>query len=389
MRHLSRKRSVRQTLENNIPFYNSTSFLIDPGSGLYVEDYFNEMIHMERLRSERSKRPFLLALIDIEELPCGEKALETRQRLARALIAATRETDFKGWYRCGAIMGVIYTEFDISDTGVIRSKLSSFFSMPDVLGPELLKRLKITFHVFPEPRDNGRPHVQTDLKLYPEVPRKDNARKNALRLKRALDITGSVIALIVFLPLFIIIPALVKLSSKGPVLFRQTRVGERGRPFTFLKFRSMHINGDERIHSDYVRKLILEEKAHKTLEDGAGKIYKIKDDPRVTRLGRWLRRTSLDELPQFFNVLKGDMSLVGPRPPIPYELENYEAWHLRRVVEAKPGITGLWQVRGRSLTTFSEMVRMDISYINGWSLWLDIKLILLTPWSMLTSRGAY
>ncbi|MDP2688796.1 MAG: sugar transferase, partial [Deltaproteobacteria bacterium] len=290
--------------------------------------------------------------------------------------------------RCGAVMGVIYTEFDISETGAIRSKLSSFLSMPDVLGPELLKRIKITFHIFPEHRDGGRSYEQPDLKLYPEVPKKNHARKNALRLKRALDITGSVIALIIFLPLFIIIPALVKLSSKGPVLFRQTRVGERGRPFTFLKFRSMHINGDEHIHSDYVRKLILEEKAYKTLEGGAGKIYKIKDDPRVTPLGRWLRRTSLDELPQFFNVIKGDMSLVGPRPPIPYELENYDAWHLRRVVEAKPGITGLWQVRGRSLTTFSEMVRMDISYINGWSLWLDIKLILLTPWSMLTSRGA-
>jgi lipopolysaccharide/colanic/teichoic acid biosynthesis glycosyltransferase len=117
--------------------------------------------------------------------------------------------------------------------------------------------------------------------------------------------------------------------------------------------------------------------------------YKITKDPRVTPVGHFLRKTSLDELPQFFNVLLGDMSLVGPRPAIPYECEEYDVWHRRRLLEMKPGITGLWQVRGRSATTFDEMVRIDIKYVQEWSLWLDIKIILQTPWVVLKGKGAY
>ena len=124
-------------------------------------------------------------------------------------------------------------------------------------------------------------------------------------------------------------------------------------------------------------------------EEETGPAWSSKDDPRVTRLGKFLRRSSLDELPQFFNVLKGEMSLVGPRPPLAYEVEKYESWHLRRVLEVKPGITGLWQVKGRSATTFNEMVRLDISYVNNWSLWLDFKIILETIWAVLSTKGAY
>jgi len=123
--------------------------------------------------------------------------------------------------------------------------------------------------------------------------------------------------------------------------------------------------------------------------DGRAGIYKMSSDPRVTPLGSFLRRTSLDELPQFLNVLKGEMSLVGPRPPIPYEYERYDLWHRRRILEGKPGITGLWQVSGRSTTTFNQMVRMDLKYTKEWSLWLDMKLILQTPWVLLNRKGAY
>ncbi|MBE9573285.1 MAG: sugar transferase, partial [Proteobacteria bacterium] len=120
-----------------------------------------------------------------------------------------------------------------------------------------------------------------------------------------------------------------------------------------------------------------------------GQLYKMQDDIRITPFGRFLRRSSLDELPQLLNVLKGDMSLVGPRPPIAYEVEKYESWHLRRAVEVKPGITGLWQVKGRSTTTFNEMVRLDIAYVNNWSLWLDFKIIVRTIWAVISAKGAY
>jgi len=178
------------------------------------------------------------------------------------------------------------------------------------------------------------------------------------------------------------IALLVKATSRGPVLFRQKRLGMFKREFQFLKFRSMYTGSDSRIHQEYVDSLIRNE------VDGSG-VYKIKDDPRITPLGRFLRKTSLDELPQFWNVLKGEMSLVGPRPPIPYEMEMYYPWHRRRVFEVKPGITGLWQVYGRSRTTFDQMVRLDIRYIREQSLWLDTKICLKTPFAMFSGKGAY
>ena len=157
------------------------------------------------------------------------------------------------------------------------------------------------------------------------------------------------------------------------------------------KFRTMYTNNDPKIHIEYNKKLIAGEidAAQNTCGGGNGATYKIQDDPRVTSIGRVLRKTSLDELPQFLNVLMGDMSLVGPRPPIAYEVECYDIWHKRRVLEAKPGITGLWQVSGRSSTTFDDMVRLDLKYVREWSLWLDIKLLLKTPRVVLTGKGGY
>ncbi|HBI24017.1 MAG TPA: glycosyl transferase, partial [Nitrospiraceae bacterium] len=171
----------------------------------------------------------------------------------------------------------------------------------------------------------------------------------------------------------------------------QERIGQYGERFTFLKFRTMYINNDPKVHQEYINKFILEQKSYDTNEKKGNKdeVFKIKDDPRVTFVGKFLRKTSLDELPQFLNVLKGEMSIVGPRPPVPYEVKIYDIWHKRRLMEVKPGITGLWQTKGRSSTTFDEMVRLDIRYIIGWSVWLDIKIILLTPWVVLTGKGAY
>ncbi|MBE9503026.1 MAG: sugar transferase [Proteobacteria bacterium] len=209
--------------------------------------------------------------------------------------------------------------------------------------------------------------------------------------KRGIDIVGSIVGILLFSPLFISIPVMIKFTSKGPVLFKQKRVGKFGKRFAFLKFRSMHMNNDDAVHRQYVKALIKSQKrANENEEDGKKKpVYKLTNDPRVTPIGEILRKTSMDELPQFFNVLFGEMSLVGPRPPISYELEDYDYWHRMRILEIKPGITGPWQVGGRSSTTFDEMVRLDLQYINGWSLWLDIKILLKTPWVVITGKGGH
>lgn len=207
--------------------------------------------------------------------------------------------------------------------------------------------------------------------------------------KRAIDIFGAILGIILFSPMALLICLGIKLTSKGPILFKQTRIGHLHKPFTFLKFRTMKYNSEDKIHQEYVKKLI-EGKDESLNQGNEGKpIYKLNSDPRVTWIGQYLRKISLDEIPQLFHVLKGDMSLVGPRPPIDYEVERYKSWHLRRIVEAKPGITGLWQVSGRSKTTFDEMVRLDLQYVEKQSILLDIKIILFTFIAMFKTDEAH
>ncbi len=205
---------------------------------------------------------------------------------------------------------------------------------------------------------------------------------------RIFNIIGSLAGIILFSPLMLIISIAIKLSSKGPVLFLQKRMGYRGEQFTFLKFRTMRTDTDDKIHQEYVRKLIEGQNSEINSGTQQDPVYKIKNDPRITTIGRFLRKTSLDELPQFFNVLSGKMSLVGPRPPIPYEVESYKTWHLRRILDVKPGITGIWQVNGRSMTTFDEMVRMDLQYVARRSIFLDLKLVFQTLGAVFNSKGA-
>ncbi len=204
-----------------------------------------------------------------------------------------------------------------------------------------------------------------------------------------MDVIGSLVALLIFSPLFLGAALLVKLTSPGPVMFRQVRIGQYGKPFTFLKFRSMYVNNNDLIHREYIKDLIANNIKGEQPPGSADAVFKIRDDPRVTPVGNFLRKSSLDELPQFINVLKGEMSLVGPRPPIPYEVDDYAPWHRYRIFVRKPGITGLWQVTGRSRTTFDEMVRLDLQYSRTWSLGLDIKLLLATPGAVIRGRGAY
>ncbi|MBN2091715.1 sugar transferase, partial [candidate division KSB1 bacterium] len=197
-------------------------------------------------------------------------------------------------------------------------------------------------------------------------------------VKRMTDIIGSIFALIFLSPVLLIISALIKLTSHGPIFFKQQRVGYRGQLFQFIKFRSMKTDCDSKAHEEYVKKLIHAQ--NQDINNGSkdSPYYKLTNDPRITKLGHFLRKSSLDELPQFWNVLKGEMSLVGPRPPIPYEVREYQSWHRRRIAEIKPGITGWWQVNGRNRIGFDEMVRMDIYYAENWSLSLDFKIFLKT-----------
>lgn len=197
-----------------------------------------------------------------------------------------------------------------------------------------------------------------------------------LAVKRVVDIVGAMLALLVLTPLLLAVSAAVKLTSPGPVLFSQSRVGKNGREFSFHKFRSMHLNAEA------------ERDALLDINECTGPIFKIREDPRLTSVGHFLRKTSIDELSQLWNVLRGEMSLVGPRPPIPSEVEEYTNWESQRLA-VKPGITCIWQVSGRSELDFETWVRMDIEYIEEWSLWFDLKLLARTIPAVLSGRGAY
>jgi lipopolysaccharide/colanic/teichoic acid biosynthesis glycosyltransferase len=308
-----------------------------------------------------------------------------------ALLASIRETDVTGWYKNRATVGVLFTELAIDDKNSILATMLTKVSttLQDKLTFDQFNQISVSFHLFPDDWDDdisGRPSNPT---LYPDLSSRDSTKRFLNVTKRVMDIVGSAVALVICTPLFVIIALAIKASSKGPVFFRQQRVGQYGKRFTFLKFRSMYIDNDPSVHKQYVTKLIAGQAERKPSNGNGEGAYKLTNDERVTRAGALLRRKSLDELPQFPNVLKGDMSLVGPRPAIPYEGAAYQTWHRRRVLEVKPGITGMWQVGGRSRVKFDEMVRLDLRYAKSWSPWLDIKILMRTPRAVLMGEGAY
>jgi len=197
-----------------------------------------------------------------------------------------------------------------------------------------------------------------------------------LLAKRCLDIVGALVGLLITALMLPFVALATKLESPGPIFFGQLRLGEQGRPFRCWKFRSMYADAEQRKQDLMAR------------NEMNGQMFKIKDDPRVTRVGRFIRKTSIDEFPQFWNVLRGEMSLVGTRPPTPDEVSNYEDWHRKRI-SIRPGITGLWQVSGRSqIQNFDEVAKLDIRYVENWSIWLDIKILFQTVWVVTLGRGA-
>lgn len=352
----------------------------------YSAVHFQHMLRIERKRTERSKEPFLLMLLDLSALLEKHSQDDVVNKISTILQACFRETDIKGWYEQGRVMGVIFTQMasvDEYSLDAIFRKLNDRCCAN--LDPAWVKEIGVSFHVFPETKGSLSSKGQFNVNLYPDISKKSLAEKASLAAKTLLDFAGSGLALIFFSPIFLIIAIAIKLDSRGPVFFRQQRLGLNGVPFDVLKFRSMYTNSDADAHREYIEKYI-NEQDNAAVKPG---VYKLTNDSRITKVGAFIRRTSLDELPQFINVFKGEMSLVGPRPPIPYEYDIYDIWHRRRLLSCKPGITGLWQVTGRSRTTFDDMVRLDLRYIKEWSLWLDLKILFKTPKAVLTGKGAY
>jgi lipopolysaccharide/colanic/teichoic acid biosynthesis glycosyltransferase len=343
------------------------------------EKLFRDALVRERKRADRFEEAFVLVLISLDR----RNAPSSRWgHLVEALSQTTLDADLIGWFEHGAVLGLIRSLDD-------RGPAETTATVAGAIQQELMRCLppggadscSIRLEVYSPHSDSIPPVVFAagDRRRKPRDVSRDAA-------KRMLDIAGSTAFLIAFSPVLLFVSALVKLTSTGPVFFRQQRVGEAGRPFLMLKFRTMHVNADPRIHQQYVENFI---QSGGTSESGKNVVFKIVDDPRVTPLGHVLRRSSLDEFPQFWNVLTGKMSLVGPRPPLPYEVARYKGWHRRRVLEAKPGITGLWQVTGRSRTTFDEMVRLDLRYAKTYSVWTDLKILLATPRAVISGKGAH
>jgi lipopolysaccharide/colanic/teichoic acid biosynthesis glycosyltransferase len=359
--------------------------------GVLNEVAFHRMISLERKRTERSRKPFLLMLLDMGNGLRSDANGKALDKILSALSLSTRETDVTGWYKSNSVVGVMFTEFGAEDRNSILSTMMTRVSetLRNNLSSQQFGLISISFHLFPEEWNHDIPQRPSNPTLYPDLARRDNAKKFFCVVKRIMDIAGSALALLLFAPILLLIAIAVKLTSEGPVFFRQKRVGQYGEQFVFLKFRSMHVNNDASVHKAFVKQLIAGNAQSQPGNGNGNGVYKLTRDSRITGIGGFLRRTSLDELPQFINVLKGEMSLVGPRPAIAYEVEAYEIWHRRRVLEAKPGITGLWQVNGRSRIKFDDMVRLDLRYAKTWSPWMDLKILLRTPVAVMFGDGAY
>jgi lipopolysaccharide/colanic/teichoic acid biosynthesis glycosyltransferase len=316
----------------------------------------HRLIRKECLRTDRTGQHFSLLVFRVDGRP---------EPLIRLLLERLRETDEVGWLdreRVGALL---------VDTPTDGAR---------IVADDVARRLdaaEVELHTYPEA-------WVSEERLHEEPPYPSRFPT----WKRSIDLLGALAGLLVLAPLLLVIAAAVKLSSPGPVIFRQLRIGYRGKLFPMYKFRSMAVAADPGLHQSYVSDLIAagEPAGGRT---GEPTEFKIRRDPRVTRVGRFLRRWSLDELPQLFNVLRGDMSLVGPRPDPSYAREGYARWYHRRMLDVKPGITGLWQVEGRSRVTYRTMVRMDLRYSRSLSLRADLKLLARTLRAVLSGRGAY
>ena len=392
---LRRAREIR--VRDQLPF--------DPETGLHGRKSFLIRLSEERERTRRTGSPFCLLIADIDRFAkalrgeSNQKAYRGfHRRLVQALVSNSRKTDIKGWFDQNEV-GIILPGTAIAGALKYREKVlhrieKEWKGIQESQLEEFIRILSFgdaeTSQDGSNPDRNGRvedPNTSKDSRLHEAIFSASNSTIERAA-KRMIDIVGSLMGLGVASIPMLVVAVLLNLTSSGPVLFRQERVGFLGRRFVLLKFRSMVANADPTIHKTYVSNLINGKNENVNRGTREKPFYKQTHDPRVTPIGRVIRKFSLDELPQLFNVLRGDMSLVGPRPPIPYEVEHYKLWHTGRFFEVKPGVTGLWQVTARSRTSFDDMVRLDLHYANHWSLWLDLKIILKTFPALFSAHGA-
>ena len=345
--------------------------------GVLPKPHFLNELHREKRRTERTVAPLSIALF---QLDTGQDAgLVHSGELLEILRSAKRETDVIGSLGGGRI-ALLLPDTNKDGAKVLSERIVKCAGVSGITAVTA----SYPDEVFVGLLQDTDQATDTEPVAVEDHPALDEP---GYQLKRAIDIIGALVALVLFSPVMLITAIAIALTSPGPVIFRQTRIGRKGTPFEFFKFRSMRNDADDSIHREYVQKLI--EGNLQEINNGSAEkpFYKMKSDPRVTRVGKFIRRTHIDELPQLFNVLKGDMSLVGPRPGLPYEVEKYEYWHLRRVLEIKPGITCLWQVNGHNATSFDDMVRLDIRYVRECSLLLDLSILLKTVKVVLTRFG--
>ena len=350
---------------------------------IYSQKEFRLRVLEEWRRSERSSRPEILILFN------GMKSVTDSQEFFDRLTATFRGTDVFGWYRSNATFGVLLVELGKSSLRealkVVEDKIHrQVLCAADCASAGVSAELQVLPPYTFTGGDLGN-SAGTVEELWKDI-HENNWILTAIT--RALDISGSLLFLIFLSPCFLAIAFCIRLTTRGPALFRQRRVGLRGSTFELYKFRTMTVGNNDQAHREFMKQFINGNGKQHSDERGEG-VFKITNDSRVTRVGQFLRRTSLDEIPQFWNVLRGDMSLVGPRPPLAYEVEHYDLWHRQRINESKPGITGLWQVHGRSRCTFDEMTRLDLKHAQTGSLALYLRVLLETPQAVIRGRGAH
>jgi lipopolysaccharide/colanic/teichoic acid biosynthesis glycosyltransferase len=345
--------------------------------GVLPQEDFLERLHFEKRRVDRIGNPLSMALFFLKE-----ELLADVKKLREFLVSIkrdTRETDLKGWVKRN-IFGLLMLDTDGPHAQKCvellvngRTKTVCDFlivTYPDRLFLEILEKAEAVPEILP-------------LKSLETV---GDATVPQV-LKRWLDILGALIGLVCFFPVLLITAIAIKLTSPGPIISRQTRLGRRGNHFDLLRFRSLAAGNGDRVPREYVFNLINGKYDQVNQGNRENPLDNLKNDSRISPVGKAIRKLGLDRLPQFFNVLKGEMSLVGPRPPIPHEVEKFKSWHLRRILAVKPGITGLWQVEGGSPISLDEMIRLDLRYVQSWSLWLDFKILGKTVLGLLMPQG--
>lgn len=375
---------------------------------------FRIILEKERARVERNDHKLSLVLFKRERLNTGTAPL---QHTIDVIVHRIRSTDEVGWFDNHRI-GVILPDTSIDGAKKFASDVCEIIA---ATSPPPACEIYTYPSKWLSKDDNNQKHLRIDNKSYNEnkvtlrenssctelASDGDNTSHNQVnssikgvhintakgfepffvrRLpiwKRFIDIIGSLLAIIIFTPIMIVIAFAIKLIAPGPIFFKQMRIGYRGCPFKMYKFRSMEPDVGDELHATYISKFV-----NGGIEKNSDGLFKLKDDPRVTPVGRFLRKWSLDELPQLFNVLKGDMSLVGPRPEPCYVGAHYSPWQYSRNMEAKPGLTGQWQVEARGRVSFENMIRMDINYCRSLSFIYDMKLIFCTFKAVLTKNGA-